>query len=268
MDERYHDELCRIGFYNLGPKIKLQTLLPDENLALKFGWITKKTVGFVLRRSKRKNPENSFEIFEFFALKSYNKLYSQEISSLQFVYIFENGSIIYWNFTEEEETKINKSIEVKLGREIQSFCNEYYYLEKNAYEDDPELFIKEHIQHNLIFMKTFSNEEKMAYSFALSFSVKLQETEDKLNGIIDSINAESNFDISKILYNFQRRQHFRRLCSLYLIRTESNFDFKILEENFYSSANDEFIPMYKQMYIYTNISNSQLKRNGNCRVSI
>ena len=184
------------------------------------------------------------------------------------MFIFENGSVIYWNFTEEEESGINSAILKKLKRGITLFCNEYYYLDRGCYEDDPELFIKEHIQHNLIFLKSISNQEKMAYSFALSFSVKLEETEDKLNGIIDSINNESNFDISKILFNFQKRKHFRRLCSLYLIRTESNFDFKILEEDFYSNVSDEFIPQYKQMCVYANIQNSWFIRNGNCGVKI
>ena len=102
----------------------------------------------------------------------------------------------------------------------------------------------------------------MAFSFALSFSVKLEETENKINGIIDTINDESNFEISKILLNFQKKKHFRRLGTLYLIRTEAKFDMHILEENFYSNATDEFTPQYKQMGAYNDIQSRGLTRHG------
>ena len=265
LEGNYTEELCRIGFYDLGPKLKLSQVLTDRLLVEKYGYLSKKSAGFVLRKSKRKTPENSLDIFEYFVLKSYNKTFTKDTDKYQIVYIFENGSIVFWNFTEEEEMEINTAILRKLNREISHFCNEYYYLNLNDYENDQSLFIKDYIKNDLIFLKSYSNEEKMAYSFAFSFSIKLEETEDKLNGIIDSISNESNFEISKLLTNFQKQRHFRRLCTLYLIRTEANFDFKILEEEFYSNIADEFITQYKQMCLYMNIQNSWVIRSRKCR---
>jgi uncharacterized Rmd1/YagE family protein len=268
LDKKYHDSLGRIGYYNLGPRFSLTDLITDSITAEKYGWVTKKAVGFVLRKSRRKTPENSLDIFEYFSFKTYNKTYTKDTDLLQLVYIFENGSIVFWNFTEEEEEAVNGAILRKLGRVHPLHMDEYFYLDRSVYENDPEMFIKEHVQNNLIYLKSYSNEEKMAYSFALSYSVKLDETEHKLNGIIDSINAESGFDISKILFNFQRQKHFRRLCTLYLIRTEANFDFKILEEDFYSNVSDEFIPQYKQMCIQTKVQNRWVIRKRDCRVAV
>jgi uncharacterized Rmd1/YagE family protein len=153
LEDKYHDRLKRIGFYNLGNKIVLADIIAGSNTLKKMAWVSKKALGFVLRRTRKKNLMHQNEIFQDFIIKNYNKLYSNEYENLKFVYIFDNGSVVYWNFQEEEELAMNNMILKTIEFKSEYIANEYYFLEKTFYEDEINMFITDHIQSNIIFLK-------------------------------------------------------------------------------------------------------------------
>lgn len=99
-------------------------------------------------------------------------------------------------------------------------------------------------------------DEKLSYSFALAVSIKLSDSEEKINAIVDMINKESNFELSKILLNYKRKRHFRRLGSLYLVRAEARLDINLLQQIFISNVTDEYVPQYKAIIRCDNVKNS------------
>lgn len=104
-------------------------------------------------------------------------------------------------------------------------------------------------------------EEKLSYSFALAISIKLSDSEEKINGIVDLINKESNFELSKILLNYKRKRHFRRLGSLYLVRAEAKLDINLLHQIFIANISDDYVPQYKAIMLSDNVKNSELIRD-------
>ncbi len=153
LDDKYHNRLKRIGFYNLGNKIVLADIIAGSSTLKKLAWISKKAIGFAVRKSRKKNLMHQNEIFQDFIIKSYHKFYSNEYENLKFVYIFDNGSVVYWNFSEEEEQMMNSMILKTIEYQSEFIANEYYYLEKSFYEDEINMFITDHIQSNIIFLK-------------------------------------------------------------------------------------------------------------------
>ena len=95
--------------------------------------------------------------------------------------------------------------------------------------------------------------EKAAFSFSLSFSIKLEETEEKINSLVEKLNEENNFRVARILLKFSKTSHFRLVGQLYYLRLESNSDLGILEEHFFAESSDEFRPQYKQLCAYNDV---------------
>lgn len=103
-------------------------------------------------------------------------------------------------------------------------------------------------------------EEKLSYSFSLTISAKLSFSEDKINEIVDIINTQSDFQIGKILLNYRRRQHFRDLGKLYLVRANTFFNVNLLIQRYKADIPDDYVAQFKAMNIYNNVKNSLLIR--------
>lgn len=95
----------------------------------------------------------------------------------------------------------------------------------------------------------------------MAISIKLSDSEQKINAIVDMINKESNFELSKILLNYKRKRHFRRLGSLYLVRAEARLDINLLQQIFISNVNDDYVTQYKAIILIDNVKNSNIIRN-------
>lgn len=87
-------------------------------------------------KGTKKKQGAKHELFPENTIKNYYKQYANEYQALKFVYIFDNGSVVYWNFTEEEEHAVNAGLLLRIDKKSEVINNEYLYLEKNFYEDD------------------------------------------------------------------------------------------------------------------------------------
>ena len=104
---------------------------------------------------KKKFSSTNVEIFMNWNLKTYGKkaITNKETDSLKFCFVFENGSIILWNFTEAEEKEMLTLIAKQDINKINYSEDRFSYLDKHIYEPDPLNFVKDCVTEGIIFLR-------------------------------------------------------------------------------------------------------------------
>ena len=243
-----------MSVHNFGSKFLFESFLPSAFSPEDFLWIPRKLFGFSVKASRNKRTTGAAsaslpEVLKGYRTKPYSRS-SPDYDELKFAYIFEKGSVILWNFSEAEEREALLALMDHVDKKIIIKSENYFYIERKEYAEDPQTFVTDYVKSSIIFLRTSDPGEKQAYSFSLHYSIKLEETEEKINGVVDAINLESSFDLLKFLLYFQKKRHFRRLGNLYLIRAEAKFDFNALQHDFFNNTSDEFVPQFKAMNLY------------------
>ena len=248
--KEFLNDFKNLNSYSTGNQIILKDIYFFKKYKEKLFCIPHLVLGIILIN----NPENRIKTDTIFSncfiIKKFRK---SEINidkkNYKFIFIFQLGSIIFWNFNQNEETLILS----KLGIKKKCF-SENEYLDKNKYENNQKVFIKNVIKNDLIFLTSFQREEKLCISFVLAISIKLEEFENSIDNIIENMEFDSKFKFKNILLNFKNKKHTKRLASLFLLKAKLFLNINNIQENFLLKITDKFLDEYKYMLSYFNIS--------------
>lgn len=146
-----------VGVYNIGMQIKFNTLITEKHKE-KVRIIEDKVVCMAMKRlRKKKFSSGNVEIFKNWNLKTYGKKTTsyKETENLKYCYVFENGSVIFWNFTDDEEKEILGLIANQDIKKMSYSEDKFNYLERHIYEHDQSAFVKNYVAEGIIFLTVF-----------------------------------------------------------------------------------------------------------------
>lgn len=106
-------------------------------------------------------------------------LYNNQLA--KFLFIFDFGVIVFWNFSEYEESRIKLYLQDRLEKPLKPDRVESDFMIFSA-----ELVESSYIEENIIFLQSQEIEERFAYSYAFAQSLKLEVFENKIERTMES----------------------------------------------------------------------------------
>ena len=142
-----------MAVYSADQKIKIEKLITDD-IEEKSLVISKMVIGLAIKKIKFINHNKSrLKVFKDWKVKQYSNLNSNQSDNVKFVFVFVNGTVIFWNFTEQEEREILEYIFEKPKRKIEFIEERFNYLENIVYERDSSFFVRDSVKEDIIFLE-------------------------------------------------------------------------------------------------------------------
>lgn len=123
-----------------------------------------------------------------------------------YVFLFQEGVIIYWNFTDSNIKKMMQYFNFFIESRIRPIHEHYIYLEKYLHEQDNSFFARHIIQDAIVFLNSTQIEEKLCISFAFLLSMNLKFIENKLSEFVDEIDEAHSFQLRSMLNSFKSKR--------------------------------------------------------------
>jgi uncharacterized Rmd1/YagE family protein len=180
-----------------------------------------------------------------------------------YIFIFDYGVIVFWNMSEIEEKSIIaelKKFQLKSNNKVESDIINY---EETKVEEEP-INSKSYINTDHLMLCGTTFEEKLAVSYALAQSSKLDYFEDDIDNSIDEARTLAEELAQKGYINLDHITLNKKIGKLYLKKNEINLDTDILDIPDYFWNNDKYqthfniISKYFEIHKRTEVINHRL----------
>jgi len=144
-------------------------------------------------------------------------LYFYDLLSSQYLFLFDFGVVVFWNFSDLDEKLIIKKLDKYLINRFESS-----EVLKDFMLFKPEISEVSKIEENTIFMSSDEPDEKFAHAYAFAQSLKLEVFEKKVSKTI-----EDTEDIPKSLatsgeINLSQRKVYKMIGNIFMLRSSVN----------------------------------------------
>lgn len=248
--------LKRISCYNLNNNINLSIIedLISTSLIQRV-IINNEFIALAINKASENNLLKKNIIFNNYALLDIKKKYSDK--DIKYLFIYNFGSYIFWNFEEAEELEILEQIITLTGNNLLLLQNNktfvLSYIEHEVVERE-DYIIKNYISDDNIYLKSSDILEKISSSYALAYSIKLKSIESEINTITKTIESNTKFDFFKLMLNYSKKEYYQNIARIFLIESEINCDINFVSEPRYIFENDDFYNEYFKVHNYYQIA--------------
>tara|TARA_R110000868_G_scaffold184687_6_gene426350 strand:+ start:274 stop:1104 length:831 start_codon:yes stop_codon:yes gene_type:complete len=193
----------------------------------------------------------------FFKKKGYFTRLSRDVlhvSSLKRpgdLFFFTHGCFVSWGFKKPFEDKVLEYVKDFSSNPLTSIETDYFYFE---YGDTTTLDTHESLRLDIIKLESEDNQIKLAISYGLSQSIKLEAFEEEIKGAIRKNNYLPEEIVSKGRVSLSRRAIFQRMGEIFIARSSINLNIEYLDvpEFFWRNPNVE--PYYIMTSKFLDIS--------------
>ena len=135
----------------------------------------------------------------------------------QYLFLFEFGVVVFWNFSSLDEKYL-------LHKSERYFKNPFYDIQdvKDVMQFKSELEDISKLEDNTIFLSTEELDEKFAHSYAFAQSLKLEVFENKVSKTIkETQDIPKNLAASGIV-NLSQRKVYKMIGNIFMLRSNIN----------------------------------------------
>ena len=261
-----HDEVKRsmfqIKMFCLGKSIDLNRLkqIFKKKKILK----NKDFIGVAIRSMKIITADTDDEegmdyekLNQVFNVKNYSTIQRHKSRDFKYIFIFQRGGIVFWNFTKIEEdfmlSIISKYTEDLLENPLSDF---FHYVEKADSDNFHDYVQKNYIDNDILFLESGKFDEKVAISAACSHNITLDFQEDDLREfIIKKVKIKRANLVRKNKKKNIIQKSYKDIMEIYVKRIDALNDIDLPNGCEYIYENDTFYLYYKMTSNYFDIRN-------------
>ena len=166
----------------------------------------------------------------------------------RYLFMFNFGVIIFWNFTEYGETRALQDLQ---GVLVKPFSKGK--VEKDFMIFDVDFVENSKIEDNTIYLQSESIEEKFAHSYAFAQSLKLEVFENKTAKTMEKTKSIPKNLAKKGSIDLKKQDVYKMIGKIFLLRSAVNFLAGMLDVPDCFWDNDEIEKVYMEAREYYDI---------------
>ncbi len=164
------------------------------------------------------------------------------------VFFFTHGCFVCWGFKKPFEDKILEYVKDFSSNPLASIETDYFYFE---YGENTTLDTHESLRLDIITLESEETQIKLAISYGLSQSIKLEAFEEAIKGVIRQNNYLPQEIATRGKVSLSRRAIFKRMGEIFIARSSINLNIEYLDvpEFFWRNPNLESYYMMTSKFL-------------------
>jgi uncharacterized Rmd1/YagE family protein len=164
------------------------------------------------------------------------------------VFFFTHGCFVCWGFKKPFEDKILEYVKDFSSNPLASIETDYFYFE---YGENTTLDTHESLRLDIITLESEETQIKLAISYGLSQSIKLEAFEEAIKGVIRQNSYLPQEIATRGKVSLSRRAIFKRMGEIFIARSSINLNIEYLDvpEFFWRNPNLESYYMMTSKFL-------------------
>lgn len=167
------------------------------------------------------------------------------------IFFFTHGCFVCWGFKKPFEDKVLEYVKEFSANPLPSIETDYFYFE---YGDITNIDTHENLRLDIIKLESEETQIKLAISYGLSQSIKLEAFEEAIKGAIKMNSHLPEEIVSKGKVSLSRRAIFQRMGEIFITRSSINLNIEYLDVPEYFWRNPDLEPYYIMTSKFLDIS--------------
>lgn len=157
-----------------------------------------------------------------------NVLYVHDAYQRKEIFLFSIGSLVFWNFTSREEKQITKELANFIPNSL-AVPEVDYFIFSYKPEIESQIHVHERFNADVIILEDKDPQIKLAISYGLAQSVKLESFEEKIQKTIQKNQSLPEELAEKGKISISRHAISRRMGEIFLERNSINLSSEYLD---------------------------------------
>jgi uncharacterized Rmd1/YagE family protein len=191
---------------------------------------------------------NFFKKKGYFTRLSRDVLHITNLKKPGDVFFFTHGCFVCWGFKKQFEDKILESVKEFSANPLPSIETDYFYYE---YGETTSIDTHESLRLDIFTLESEETQIKLAISYGLSQSIKLEAFEEAIKGAIRKSSPLPEEIASKGKVSLSRNAIFKRMGEIFIARSSINLNIEYLDvpEFFWRNPNLESYYMMTSKFL-------------------
>lgn len=166
------------------------------------------------------------------------------------IFIFNHGCFVCWGYKKNFEDKVVEYAQQFSQNGLESIETDHFYYH---YGDKTSIETQDRMRLDIVTLGSENPQEKLAISYGLAQSIKLESFEEQIRGAIKKHNYLPEEISTRGTITLSRRAIFKRMGEIFIARSSINLNIEFLDTPEFFWRNPSLEPQYQMMKNFLDI---------------